>query len=138
MSKIHRIFESHQAPATLPLPPSPWHYEGLVRIPEENWQVIELAARQIDDLLVQKFLNLLQLLADGKNISSDDNELESYIKLFQDLRIKIQNEKFLDSIGRSELIDDFYDEEYVRMLDSIIAILQEAKISQSLFKTWFD
>jgi hypothetical protein len=138
MSKVYRIFESHQAPAALSLPISPWHYEGLVKIPEENWQVIELAARKIDNSVVQDFFDLLQSSAERTNVNLSSSELENYIEFFRNLQIKIQDEKILDSIDRNELVDDFYDEEYIRMLDSLIAILKEAKASHRGFKTWFD
>lgn len=140
MNKLWQIFV---APGDdnekLPIEPSPWHDDRDVSIPRGHWELIMDYAKSVDPELGKK-LDIYSFSDDENDFYVDCNhqELEQIIPLLKRLSNLIQSSESIHPEATEELPDVYENCEYVRMLEAVNAVFQEAVKYNMPFQAWIE
>jgi hypothetical protein len=139
MSRLRQVFVAPgEENEPLPLDSSPWHIDRAVYIPREHWELILDFAAKIDPVSARK-LDSYSWAADNNPDDAVDvsrEEIESAIKFMQQVKLQLITVEPLVPEANEETPDSFVNEEYVRMLDAVSAVFQEALKRDESFRAW--
>jgi hypothetical protein len=124
----------------LPIASSPWHDERWVRIPKEHWSVILDFAASFSQNIAEK-LDACTWAADNNendiiDISQEDTNV--LVEFLENLRHEIEISAPLMPEATDEVPDAFVNEEYVRMLDAVVAVFRESCRQKKPFRAWVE
>ncbi|MBR8839114.1 MAG: hypothetical protein DSM106950_35225 [Stigonema ocellatum SAG 48.90 = DSM 106950] len=137
MSRLCPVFEAPGSEEEeLPLPPSPWHFGRQARLPKEHWErIIELAGKQHshwEELLEQASY----LDGDFSALTPDKTSVLRVVlnKLCQ----AIANAEPLVPEATVEIPEPLPNSEHVRMVEAVIAVIDESLKSSGIFDSYVD
>jgi len=141
MARVWQIFE---APGTdgdpLPVSPSPWHEGRIVRIPHEHWSLILQFASMLDHRLSDE-LNSYSTPIDNNPTDEVPVALERLsimVDFLGQVRESLRDAPPLVREASDEVPDELTNEEHVRMIDAIAAVLRESMDLRQPFMAWRD
>ena len=111
--------------ASLPIPPSAWHSGRVVRLPMEHWDAILDFAEQRSADKTQT-LRMYSYPKDGKILPSPD-ELDAMLGFIQEVQEALRNAQALVPEATEVYPEAFPNDEHIRMLDAVAAVLSEAR-----------
>ncbi|NEQ33722.1 MAG: hypothetical protein F6K04_22445 [Leptolyngbya sp. SIO4C5] len=140
MNRLWQVFVSPgDENKPLPLEPSPWHDDRYVNIPRGHWELIIDYAKSIDVDLAEK-LNFYSFSTEQNNdyVHFDSQELKKLVKFITHLSQVIQSAEPIHPKATEELPDIYENSEYVRMLEAVSAVFQEALDYGEAFRAWIE
>lgn len=124
----------------LPIESSPWHDERWVRIPKEHWNLILCFAEALDQNKAGK-LDTYSWAADNNEydyIYAPTEELESLLVFMEEVGRKIELADPLVPEATEEVLDEYVNEEHVRMLNAVASVFRESIRLRHPFRAWVD
>lgn len=120
----------------LPITASPWHVGRLVALPMEHWEVILAFAAEVDESDAE-MLRELSYRPREEPLPLEE-ELEDAIGFLRELQHHIKKAPPLVPEVTEEIPENFENQEHVRMIDAVVAVLEEAKRKQLPFEAAAD
>ena len=131
-----RIFEAPESECSqgkLPIEESPWFFERCARIPLAHWELLIEFAKKVN---LKKAKNLesysVGSFEDDGYIKLPSSEMESIINFMEELKLELDSCNPIFSLKEktfSEVYDEYENTEYQRMLDAVIAVYKESRIT---------
>jgi hypothetical protein len=144
MSEARRLFQVFLAPGAkdepLPLEGSPWHIGHKVSIPKEHWETI-LDFAETFDIEKTDILRLYSNLRNENQIESvfpSGEELREIIAFIQFLIQAIEYSAPLTPETTPVILENYSNEEHMRMLRAVFTVLEVSASLQQPFKSWVE
>jgi hypothetical protein len=116
----------------LPIPPSAWHTGRTVRLPMEQWEVILDFAEKVS--LEKTELLRKYAYPEGGRILPPPEALDAVLAFIAELQEAILKAPPLVPEITEVLLEDYTNDEHVRMLQAVAAVLSEARRLQQPFE----
>ena len=141
MSKMWQVFAApDDGSQNLPIAPSPWHAGRFTYIPREHWTVLLAFAEQIDPQRTSTLRSLSRsqnLLADDE-VHAPEKDLKAANDFIRHLQSIIARSASLINVLDGEVAEYFENDEYVRMLEAVAAVLRESLRLGKPFRAWVE
>jgi hypothetical protein len=122
----------------LPTDPSPWHSGRWARVPQEHWDLIIDFAERLDPDKSNMLRALSWAVDDNEmdyiDISAED--LTALLPFLTQLAVEIEHAEPLVPKATDEIPDRFINEEHVRMLNAVTAVIRESMRLNQPFRAW--
>ena len=126
MGRMGQIFVAPgEEDESLPIPPSAWHSGRLVRLPLEHWELILDFAEKLDAEKTAR-LRRYSYPAEGRVLASDE-ELGDTLEFIDQLKQAIAAASPLVPKPNEIFLEDYPNDEHIRMLESVAAVLAESR-----------
>ncbi|AFZ26214.1 hypothetical protein Cylst_4108 [Cylindrospermum stagnale PCC 7417] len=126
---------------SLPIASSPWHNGRCVTLPRGHWELIIDYAKSINSEYSDK-LNFYSFATNNDDENNfvyyEQSELDELIKFIFDLQQSINASEPIHPEATEELPDLYENSEYVRMLEAVSAVFQEALNLREPFHAWIE
>jgi hypothetical protein len=123
----------------LPLPASPWHAGRSVSLPREHWELLIRFARTVDAELAELmdgYSNAHVEQRRANRVRATAEELARMVRFLSELIPRLRGTPALSTGASVE--EDFLNEEYIRMLEAVIAVMREALQRGERFRAWIE
>lgn len=120
----------------LPIPESPWHVSRQARMPSEHWEVItEFAEKNIP--------GLGELLESASYFDEDfskwsSEKTQAMYEGLKKLCVLISQSEPLTPKVTDEIPEDYTNEEHIRMIEAVIAVIEESQRIGEMFDSYID
>ena len=120
----------------LPIPESPWHVSRQARMPSEHWEVIiEFAEKNLPGL--GELLESASYFDEDYSGWSSEKTQTMYEGLKQ-LCILIDKSEPLTPEVSNEIPEDYTNQEHIRMIEAVIAVIEESRKMGEMFDSYID
>lgn len=137
MSRIKQVFAapgSEEEP--LPIERSPWHIGRLAILPQEHWgKIIDFVSK--NDLEFGELLEQASFL-DGDFSKWSDEKTQRLLSGLEQLCLLINEAEPLVPEASDEFPEDYSNSEHIRMIQAVIAVVEESIRSQEMFDSYVD
>ncbi len=135
---MSRMYQQFEAPGpegkALPIAGSAWHQGRLVRLPLEHWERLEeLVARSLPE-----FLESWDFFCDLDGGSCSPAQVEAFKDGLLRLRQQVAESEPLTPESNEEIPEALPPEEHQKMLDAVVAVVDECLKLQEPFDSWVD
>jgi hypothetical protein len=122
----------------LPIAASPWHQDRWVHLPKEHWGVIVDFAASIDPTAAE-WLDEISTSSDPEHdhyVRLSAQDAERLLAFLRRLGEAIETAEPLVPKATDEVPDEFVNDEHVRMLEAVSAVIAEATRRGEPFRAW--
>ena len=127
MGRLHQLFTAPGPEEdTLPTPASAWHTGRYVTIPMEHWDLILDFAEKLDTDKAQ-ILRRYAYPPNTRWLLPPTEELESMLVFLKHLQEEILKAPPFVTEPSDRYPEDFPNDEHVRMVDAVVAVLLEVR-----------
>lgn len=135
-----RRYQNFAAPGdedlSLPIPKSCWHVGRIATIPAEHWELlIEFANEKLsqDEFFLEKASHL-----DGNFSDWSMGKVSEFCSALKELIFILNQSENINNEYSDEILEIHSNNEYIEMLETILAVVNESLKSSEFFNSYVD